>query len=326
MKATALMNNLHELAQAALAHHATLPADMSAYLLLEDSADTALGDLIASAKAEKRWHPVPDPYFATEPDSAPVLIALDLREPDAQAAFNDALVLAINQAPSRLQAQRVGALLWSAAPVDELLAHFAVLGSLRSPQGESVVYRFQDPRVLQWLWLTFKDLQKLQWLGPIEHWWAVTQPSGPWSEETQAACQAQWWAMARDPRPPAVVSPLDRRLLNAAQWFTAHTAASANRVWNTLYVMAVEGVNQPGTTQMRAWLSEANKLGLDLRRVEGYALVRAYAEMLGQGATWGQAPNQTWVREALTACAENSQALFDNQYLSLRKRAGQPLF
>lgn len=324
MNATQHSACLKAMVEAAWAHNASLAPGHSAFVLLEDSTDTALGDIVTLAKADKRWHPLPDPYFAQEPEAAPVLIAWPTEAAAAQQMLRDVLDLALKQVPMRTGQQRLGALLWSQQPVEAVLDHLMVLAALRSPEGESVLYRFQDPRVLQWLWPSLSDQQKLQWLGPLQHWWAVEQPFGPWVHEGD--WRGQWWQMTSQPQGPQAPEPTPHTLLNAKQWQTAHTAAAANRVWGTLHTMSFEAELQPDAATLKRWLSEAVELGLDLSRATGYALARAYVAARGQAATWDQPQNQAWVQAALQRCAQHPEALFDSVYMSLRKRAGHVLF
>ncbi|RIX72553.1 DUF4123 domain-containing protein [Acidovorax cavernicola] len=216
--------------------------------------------------------PIPDSYFKDEPSRAPHLLPLKL--PADHLILQEALASAILTAPQRLHAKKISALLLISCDIEALLAHFRALSLQYDPTAEdesACVMRYQDPRVMQRVWPILSEGQRRAWLGPIRHWYAATQPTGPIVTEA-AAAPTLWHAT------PALsdVQPHSRvhHLLDSVQWRLAHGAPSENSFWQVVSLRSASGhtAPYPSTGTLRNWLSEAASSGLGTNDQTEWAL------------------------------------------------------
>jgi len=236
------------------------------YLLL----DQGEADFLPVEKC--RLRPTPDSYFKDEPTRAPNLLPLKL--PADHSILQEAFASATLTASQRLHAKKVSALLLVSCDIEALLGHFGVLSLQYDPTegAESAcVLRYQDPRVIQRVWPILSESQRRTWLGPIQHWYGATQPTGLIVAEA-AAAPILWHAT------PALadVQPHSRvhHLLDSVQWRLAHSAPAENSFWQVVSLRSTSGhtAPYPSTGTLRSWLSEAASSGLGINDQTDWAL------------------------------------------------------
>lgn len=264
---------------------------LRAYLLLEAWEGNPLAAAIAGAwpEASTERAAVPDDFYTGREDEAPCVVPLPASAlPDGttdtleQGRSRDALArlleIASRQAHQRLVRQGLGAVLFSADSPAEVAQHLRMLGFQYSPESRAAkVFRYQDPRVMQRVWPELSATQQKMWLGPVQAWWSLTQPWGPWALEDMvatedAAVSVPVWFKAEQPmepdrRPEGLVL---NRLMDAKQWQAAHSAPIGNRVWARFAENGVIAGEQPNANLMRQLLAIGTSHHLDEGNLEDF--------------------------------------------------------
>lgn len=264
---------------------------LRAYLLLEAWEGNPLAAAIAGAwpEASTERAAVPDDFYTGREDEAPCVVPLPASAlPDGttdtleQGRSRDALArlleIASRQAHQRLVRQGLGAVLFSADSPAEVAQHLRMLGFQYPPESRAAkVFRYQDPRVMQRVWPELSATQRNMWLGPVQAWWSLTQPWGPWALEDMvatedAAVSVPVWFKAEQPmepdrRPEGLVL---NRLMDAKQWQAAHSAPIGNRVWARFAENGVIAGEQPNANLMRQLLAIGTSHHLDEGNLEDF--------------------------------------------------------
>lgn len=269
-------------------------APVHAFMLLDSWEGNALADALLAAHpelAEERCA-VPDPHFKNREDHAPCLVPL----PEALAPASPAdslaaeaagehlaqwLTLARQQAQQRQASQHLGAIVFSDLGAEDIVAHWVDLGHQQAPGGTGArLFRYQDPRVMQRVWPLLSPRQRQQWLGPVQQWWALTQPWGPWepaqfgATELDATGEPAEWFRAETPAPAALQDdatqvPL-RALFDTAQWQAAHITPAANRTWARYAADQLPMRDQPDAETVCRLLADGQRLGLQGPNLQDY--------------------------------------------------------
>lgn len=264
---------------------------LRAYLLLEAWEGNPLAAAIAGAwpEASTERAAVPDDFYTGREDEAPCVVPLPASAlPDGttdtleQGRSRDALArlleIASRQAHQRLVRQGLGAVLFSADSPAEVAQHLRMLGFQYPPESRAAkVFRYQDPRVMQRVWPELSATQRNMWLGPVQAWWSLTQPWGPWALEDMvatedAAVSVPVWFKAEQPMEPDRRSEglVLNRLMDAKQWRAAHSAAVGNRVWARFAENGVIAGEQPNGNLMRQLLAIGTSHHLDEGNLEDF--------------------------------------------------------
>lgn len=254
-------------------------APVHAFLVLNRWAENPLAEVIESMfpdMAQQRCA-VPDRLFTDRLDEAPCLVPLanemtpgaaaDLPHiQSVRAVLAGWLAFAWNQALLRLARQDLCAVVLSRLPASRIAAHWTDLGDQRPPNGgASVLFRYQDPRVMQRMWPLLTSSQRLHWLGPVEQWWALAQPWGAMPDGMHAD-----WFHARRPAGPVASEGLSLHRFTAEQWHAAHAWGPANRIWRDYADHGVGPDRQPDAPTMLQLLADASQLGLIGVNAEDY--------------------------------------------------------
>ncbi|CAG2133139.1 DUF4123 domain-containing protein [Ralstonia mannitolilytica] len=264
---------------------------LRAYLLLDAWESNPLADAISDAwpEAATLRVAVPDDFYTGRENEAPCVVPLpDSALPDGatnsleQELSRDALARLVmtagGQAHQRLVRQGLGAVLFSADSAARLAQHLGMLGFQYPPEGRNAkVFRYQDPRVLQRVWPELTAAQQAMWLGPVEGWWSLTQPWGPWALEEMVSTQdavvsVPLWFEAELSREPdrGTEGAVLNRLMDAKQWRAAHSAPVGNRVWARFAENGVTPSEQPNANLMRQLLSIGTAHHLDGGNLEDF--------------------------------------------------------
>jgi len=264
-----------------LQQQASRDRPLRAYLLL----DAWEGNPLA-AELSEQWpetiserKAVPDSFYAGREDEAPCLVPFPdhlLLDADTdnlpQARVRETLARwleeASKEADQRLARQYFCAVLFSPESATRLAQHLAQLGLQYVPRSHTArLFRYQDPRVMQRVWLRLSTEQQNVWLGQAQAWWSLTQPWGPMADlsarEDSASPAPIWFKAQRNvsSNTQTVVPPLNR-LTNADQWQTAHSSPIGNRIWARLAQRGVPAEKQPDAASMTRLLSKGQELGL----------------------------------------------------------------
>ncbi|MGS0622301.1 DUF4123 domain-containing protein [Ralstonia sp. VS2407] len=264
---------------------------LRAYLLLGAWEGNPLAAAISEAWPEAATirAAVPDDFYTGREDEAPCVVPLpDSALPDGetdtleQGLSRDVLArlleAASGHAHQRLVRQGLGAVLFSADSPAEVAQHLRMLGFQYPPEGRNAkVFRYQDPRVMQRVWPELSATQQSMWLGPVQAWWSLTQPWGPWALEDMvatedAAVSVPVWFKAEQPMEPDRRSEglVLNRLMDAKQWRAAHSAPVGNRVWARFAENGVIAGEQPNGNLMRQLLAIGTSHHLDEGNLEDF--------------------------------------------------------
>ncbi|CAJ0721399.1 hypothetical protein LMG6871_04824 [Ralstonia edaphis] len=264
---------------------------LRAYLLLDAWEGNPLAAAISEAWPEAATirAAVPDDFYTGREDEAPCVVPLpDSALPDGetdtleQGLSRDALArlleAASGQAHQRLVRQDLGAVLFSADSAAGIAQHLRLLGFQYPPEGRNAkLFRYQDPRVMQRVWPELTSAQQRMWLGPVQEWWSLTQPWGPWVLEDMvathdAAVSVPVWFKAEQPMEPVAWPEglVLNRLMDAKQWQAAHSAPIGNRVWVRFAENGVIPGEQPHADLMRQLLSIGTAHHLDGGNLEDF--------------------------------------------------------
>ena len=293
----ALIAGWHATATRAQQEYGRGEPEVQAYLLLDSWKDNVLADSIQShypALAQSRCV-VADAHFKHRADEAPCLVclprALGLSVGIDTVAANEArdhlthwLTHAWRETNQRLARQSFSGVVLATADAPDIAQHWVHLGHQSPPDGAtSRLFRYQDARVMQRVWLDLAPSQRMQWLGPVIQWWALPQPWESWSfeamtnsgGETLSVDQIKWFCAdtseyeKRGDQDSASTRSI-RALFDRSQWHAAHSAPSANRLWARYADNQVSAHDQPNGEAMTRLLADGYRLGLTSTNLEDY--------------------------------------------------------
>lgn len=234
---------------------------------------------------------VPDRYFEDREEHAPVVLELPeefvLPQPERARRLRPlrrwlvrCLMHADRQRHDRLGVQDFCGVVVSPANAQTLTRHWVGLGEQRPPHGEeSVLFRYQDPRVMQRVWTTLSPVQQARWLGPVTQWWALRQPWGPYGAQDEPA---QWFQATTPVLPHGTTcgGPASD-LFTGEQWFLAGVSPDANAIWSGYARNGIAPQAQPDPSSMVRMLADAARMELQAVNLEDYVW-----------ATWRHNPTQ----------------------------------
>lgn len=273
------------------------------------------GDIDVLPVEPSRLRQVPDEYFAQETSLAPHLLTLSGSEDGA--LLRGVLAVAVTQAPSRTSPQGIGAVLLAPTGADALLRHFVMLGLQHDPMGNSRVFRYQDPRVMQRVWSSLASDQRDFWLGPVCRWMAAAQPTGRIVDPS--SIEASLWHASPN---GTASSPFARphRLLDSEQWQLAHSAPAEAAFW-LLAHEAADAIHQfrpyPAIGMLRGWLNEAAAHRLGANDQCEWALCRWATDT----HSWESLSGQQQVHAALELQRRNAGLGFGDAWRTAGTRA-----
>jgi hypothetical protein len=230
---------------------------------------------------------VPDSYFEHREDGAPFLLELpeELAVPTPGSRNGDLLEwlahcvkFAAAQVDERLTTQDFCGVVISATSERAIARHWVGLGHQQAPFTEdSLLFRYQDPRVMQRVWPTLSPAQQSRWLGPVGQWWSLAQPWGPFSDLHPPA---QWFC-AKVPvlSHGAVSGGSPRNLFEPDQWFVSGISPQANQIWRSYAEHHIPRAAQPDPESLLQMLADAERMKLDDLDLEDYVWI-----------TWMHAP------------------------------------
>jgi hypothetical protein len=267
------------------------PGRQRAYLLFNRWEDNALAQ--ALEKQFPRWArdrvSVPDSHFEHREDSAPCLLelpeelampSLGFKSRDLRAWLVGCVDSAARQANERLTKQDFCCVVISPESERTITRHWVGLGHQQAAVGEdSLLFRYQDPRVMQRVWPSLSPLQQSRWLGPVGHWWSLAQPWGPFRDVHPSP---QWFCAKAPVLPHGMVpggSP--RNLFDQDQWFVSGISPQANRVWRSYAEHHIPRAAQPDPERLLHMLADAARMKLDDLDLEDYVWI-----------TWMHAPKE----------------------------------
>jgi hypothetical protein len=289
----ATWNTLDTSAQDSLSDHVD---EMTAFCAASQSTIHVLldrGDADVLPAASTRLLAVPDRYFAQEPWLGPHLLTLS--GPEDVSLLREALATAVIRAIDPMRPQCVGAVLLGPAQPDALVDHFIALALQHDPEGESRVFRYQDPRVMQRVWPTLAEAQRRFWLGPVRRWIGAVQPIGPLGDDHPVDASL-WQVLPDGPDDRPFTQP--HHLLDARQWRLAHSGPAEVAFWRLARESALTASpsrTYPEIGVLRRWLNDAADHRLDSNDQCEWALCCWAA-----GAdVWESPSGQQRVRDAL---------------------------
>ncbi|RQO53779.1 hypothetical protein DBV14_13430 [Variovorax sp. KBW07] len=274
---------------------------------------------------------VPDGYFEHREEHAPVLLELpeELIAPTPgfktgvlRAWLARCLEFAAQQANERVTKQDFCGVVISPASPQAIVRHWVNLGDQRPPREEdSVLFRYQDPRVMQRVWPALSSSQQARWLGPVTHWWSVMQPWGPFSDP---AAPAQWFH-AKAPVPPhgiqAGSSPCN--LFNEAQWFLSGVSPDANSIWRSYADNNIPVEVQPDPDSLLQMLADAARMGLQELNLEDYVWI-TWKYMPKEGAAramdWKQPHLDTALSRIQELLRDQPDVRFSTHFINATRR------
>lgn len=269
----------------------TEPVRQRAYLLFNRWKDNPLAQELEAQFSE--WArdrvSVPDSYFEHREDSAPFLLELPdelviptpgFRTRDLRAWLTHCLAFAAQQVSERLTKQDFCGVVISSASEQTIARYWVGLGHQQVPCSEqSVLFRYQDPRVMQRVWPTLSPLQQSRWLGPVSQWWSLAQPWGAFNDPPQPA---QWFHTKAPLLPHDVQgggSP--RHLFDPEQWFLSGISPLANLIWRSFADHNIPRAAQPDPDSLLQMLADAVRMKLKHADLEDYVWI-----------TWMHAPKE----------------------------------
>jgi len=232
---------------------------------------------------------VPDSYFEYHEERAPCLLELPeelvvsvpgFRTRDLREWLAHCLAFASQQVNERVTKQDFCGVVISSESAQAITRYWVGLGDQRPPHKEErVLFRFQDPRVMQRVWHALSPLQQSRWLGPVTQWWSLMQPWGPFGDRPEPAR----WFCAKAPVLPygtkADGSPRD--LFDEAQWFLSGVSPDANSIWRSYAKHNIPPEAQPDPGSLQQMLADAARMNLKNLDLEDYVWI-----------TWMHAPKE----------------------------------
>lgn len=263
---------------------------------------------------------VPDRYFEGREERAPVVLELPeefvLPQPQSARELRPlrrwlvrCLMHADGQRHDRLGVQDFCGVVVSPANAQTLTRYWVGLGDQRPPHGGgSVLFRYQDPRVMQRVWPALSPVQQARWLGPVTQWWALRQPWGPHADPGEAdTSNGLAWFQAKTPMRPQE-TPAERSsrdMFDESQWFLANVSPDANAIWKGYAQNHVPAQAQPDPQSMVRMLADADRLDLQDQNLEDYVWA-TWQHRSRQGAPrmldWNLphlAPTMNWIAARL---------------------------
>ena len=317
---------------------------LRAYLLLDRWDDSAVAEELAKVwpEAADARAAVPDAFYAGREGEAPCVVPLpEVALPDgdtstlaqarAQEILAEWLQAASRQAHKRLAPQDLCAVLCSTDSAGWVAQHLAKLGFQYPPGSASArVFRYQDPRVMQRVWPALGAAQQSMWLGPIQTWWSLIQPWGPWAPEDlmesgERTSPPPAWFKAEQPTVPVEKTGalMLNRLLNAEQWHAAHASPSGHRSWAALASARTPVTQQPDGEVMSAAIARGQRLGLDDQDLDAFIELswllpgEEHADHAG-ARSWDDAPNRQALEQALHQMRNQQGLRFTSAWLNTR--------
>ena len=317
---------------------------LQTYLLLEKWDDSAVAAELAHIwpEAAESRAAVPDAFYAGREDEAPCVVPLPeialpgggtstLAQARAQETLAGWLQTAGRHAHKRLVPQDLCAVLFSTDSAGWVAQHLAKLGFQYPPGSASArVFRYQDPRVMQRVWPELSAGQQSMWLGPIQTWWSLTQPWGPWAPEDlmesgERVGPPPAWFKAEHPTVPEKKTGalMLNRLLNAEQWHAAHASPSGHRSWAALASTRTPVAQQPDGAVMSAIIARGQRLGLDDQDLDAFIELswllpgEEHADH-ARARPWDDAPNRQALEQALHQMRNQQGLRFTSAWLNTR--------
>ena len=259
---------------------------------------------------------MPDSYFEYHEERAPCLLELPeelvvsvpgFRTRDLREWLAHCLAFASQQVNERVTKQDFCGVVISSESAQAITRYWVGLGDQRPPHKEErVLFRFQDPRVMQRVWHALSPLQQSRWLGPVTQWWSLMQPWGPFGDRPEPAR----WFCAKAPVLPygtkADGSPRD--LFDEAQWFLSGVSPDANSIWRSYAKHNIPPEAQPDPGSLQQMLADAARMNLKNLDLEDYVWI-----------TWMHAPKEGPARAMDWSLPHLASALSQIEY-QLRDR------
>ncbi|WP_090137952.1 DUF4123 domain-containing protein [Limnohabitans sp. DM1] len=214
---------------------------------------------------------VPDPAFSGMEALAPCLLPLhELNQASGQVLYlwHTLISLMWLDTQRRLVSHSVCGVLFTNAPVDDVLDHWLMLAHQVTPEGARRPLRHHDPRILQRLWPSLSADQRQAWLGPVHSYWQLQQPWGPCAPERERRAERElmgalvrWHKAARAPGTNAAqTSTLPvHRLLTRLQHLAIADSAAVNNAWKAMANAQVSEALQPTTSDMHHMCLQMNE-------------------------------------------------------------------
>jgi len=309
------------------------PTPQRAYLLFNRWDENPLAQALEQQfpKWVRDRFAVPDRQFESRAEHAPFLLelpeelVLSPADPQGRALrewLTHCLKFTAQQVGERTTKQDFCGVVISPASAQTIVRHWVALGDQRPPyEDESVLLRYQDPRVMQRVWVALSSVQQTRWLGPVTHWWSLVQPWGP----INASPEPIEWFHARTPLLPhgTVADGSPRDLFDEAQWFLLSISPQANLLWRSYADHNVPIHAQPDADNLMQMLVDAAQMKLEGLNLEDYVWItwmHAPKEGLARARDWSQphlAPTLNWIAAQLQ---DQPDARFSNLFV----KATQP--
>jgi hypothetical protein len=259
---------------------------------------------------------VPDSYFEHREEHAPFLLELPeervvptpgFKTRPLRAWLAHCLAFAAEQMNERVTKQDFCGVVVSPASERTIARHWVGLGDQLPPRSEdSVLFRYQDPRVMQRVWPALSPFQQARWLGPVTHWWSLVQPWGPFSDPPEPA---QWFHAKAPVLPHGVeAGGSPRNLFDEMQWFLSGVSPDANSIWRSYVDNKLPPEAQPDADNLMQMLVEAARMKLEDINLEDYVWI-----------TWMHAPKDgppramDWRKPHLATALSRIQELLRDQ-------------
>lgn len=232
---------------------------------------------------------VPDSCFEYREERAPCLLELPeelvvpvpgFKTRDLLAWLAHCLKFASQQVNERITKQDFCGVVISHESAQAITRYWVGLGDQRPPyKEESVLFRYQDPRVMQRVWPALSPLQQSRWLGPVTQWWSLMQPWGPFSGSPEPA---QWFCAKAPVLPYGTrVGGSPRDLFDEAQWFLSGVSPDANSIWRSYAKHDIPPEALPDPDSLQQMLVDAARMDLKGLDLEDYVWI-----------TWMHAPKE----------------------------------
>lgn len=312
--------------------HAQLAAarTMHARLLLDSWADNAVASMLEDqhpALSAERLA-VPDEHFVHREDEAPCLVPVPraLLNPGSRQFLAELLAQAWRHALQRQARQPLCAVVLGHADAASIARHWSDLGHQRPPDAMPArLFRYQDPRVMQRVWPLLHPSQRTLWLGPVEQWWSLSQPWGPWDpaqytsdgEIRRADPPPRWFRATAPQRDTANFDGAHIgktcALLDRSQWDAAHATPYGHRTWARLARQRVPVEDQPDGDTMLRLLTDGRQHGLDGSDLEEYVICTWQTTPLADGSRelrWQSPRGERVLKQVLATLRQQPGASF----------------
>lgn len=269
----------------------TEPFPQRAYLLFNRWEDNPLAQELSEQfpKWARDRVGVPDSYFEHSEERAPCLLELPEELVVPVPGFKTralhewlahCLEATAKQVSERFTKQDFCGVVISPASERTITRHWVDLGDQLPPHSEdSVLFRYQDPRVMQRVWPSLSPLQQRRWLGPITQWWSLLQPWGAFGNKPEPA---QWFHTKAPVLPHGgEVGGSPRNLFDEAQWFLSGVSPDANSIWRSYARHNIPPEAQPDPDCLQQMLADAARMKLQDLDLEDYVWI-----------TWMHAPKE----------------------------------